>query len=190
MRALRRRAINWRMLAGIPIAAAVVHILATLMAMGDTSNAAYRRLLPKLEANKMQVLAPVVHGQQPLPFLSADARYAMCRFDTSKGPVRVSAVLPDIGWTLGIYRPDGTTVYLASAAPGKSNEISATIIQSDDRFLGLGNVGRKDAVLRESRLSITARDGVIVVRAPDKGLAYRTETEQVLARAVCSSASY
>ncbi len=188
--ALRRSAINWRMLAGIPIAAAVVHILATLIATSDTSNAAYRRLLPKLGVNKMQVLTPVVHGQQPLPFLGAEARYAMCRFDTSKGPVKVSAVLPEIGWTMGIYRPDGTTVYLASAAPGKSNEVSVTIIQSEDRFLGLGNVGHKDVLQRESRLSITARDGVIVVRAPDKGFAYRAETEQVLSRAGCSSAAY
>ena len=102
----------------------------------------------------------------------------------------VSAVLPEIGWTMGIYRPDGTTVYLASAAAGKSNEVSVTIIQSEDRFLGLGNVGHKDVLQRESRLSITARDGVIVVRAPDKGFAYRAETEQVLSRAGCSSAAY
>ena len=190
MPALRQGAINWRMIAAIPVAAAAVNILATFIAMGDTSNTAYSRLAPKLDVNKMQLLAPVVHGQQPIPFLGADARYAMCRFDTSKGPVTVSAVLPDIGWTLGIYRPDGTTAYLATSAPGKTNDVSVTSVQSEDRFLGLVNAGRKEPVQRESRLSITARDGVIVVRAPDKGLAYRTEIEKVLARAQCSAAPY
>lgn len=174
----------------VPVAAAVVHILATLHAMNDTSSSAYRRLAPGLDLNTMKILPAVEHGRQPIPFMTADARYALCRFDTSKGPVTVNAVLPDLGWTLGIYRPNGATAYFATAAPGKLNDISLTIVPSDDRFLGLGSSTRKEPALPESRLSIAAREGLIVVRAPEKGTAYRAEADIDLARARCSAQSY
>jgi uncharacterized membrane protein len=177
-------------LMSIPLAAAAVHIVAALMAMNDTANSAYRRLSPGLELHKMVMLQPVTKGHQPIPYMTADARYAMCRFDTSKGPVSVNAVLPDLGWTLGIYRPNGATVYFATAAPGKLNDVSITIVPSEDKFLGLPSLTKKDRAAPESRFSITAREGLIVVRAPEKGLAYRAETEKDLARAACSAHAY
>lgn len=186
----RRPRFNLQALLAIPVAAAALHIIATLFAMNDTANSAYHRLAPSLEINKMKVIAPVAQGHQPVPFMTADARYAMCRFDTSKGPVLVNAVLPDLGWTLGIYRPNGATAYFATAAPGKINDIAVTIVPSDDRFLGLAKSGRKDTGLPESRLSIAAREGLIVVRAPEKGLAYQAETAKDLARAACAAQSY
>ena len=187
---LRVSRINGFALLAIPIAAAVVHIVATLLAMNDTGNSAYHRLAPSLDVNKMKILAPVGQGHQPIPLMTGDARYAICRFDTSKGPVTVTAVLPDLGWTIGVYRTNGATVYFATAAPGKLNDIAVTIVPSDDRFLGLANAARKDPAIAESRLSIAAREGLIVVRAPEKGLAYRAETDKDLARAQCSAQAY
>ena len=188
--ALKSPRIKWMSLAALPVATGVVHIIATLLAMNTTAGSAYRRLVPGLELNSMKILPPVSQGHQPAPFMTTDARYAMCRFDTAKGPVTVSAVLPDLGWTMGIYRPDGATAYFATAAPGKLNDISVTIVPSDDRFIGLSASERKDAAVPESRLSIAAREGLIVVRAPEKGLAYRAETEKDLARAACSAKAY
>ena len=181
---------NWRYVVAIPIAALAVHLVTTLLAMNDTSFSAYRRLSPVLGLNVMQMLQPISPGHQPVPFLSSDARYAICRFDTAKGPVAVKAVLPDQGWNLGVYRADGTSAYFAAAAPGKATDVVLTIVPVEDRFLGLSKEARLEAAQPQPVLLVTAREGLVVVRGPDKGLAYRAETEAVLAKAGCAAKSY
>ena len=187
---------NWRYALAIPFAALAIHIVTTLISMTDTSRSAYRRLTPGLGANVMKMLEPIGPGHQPIPFMSSDARYAMCRFDTAKGPVAVSAVLPDQGWNLGIYRADGSSAYFAAAAPGKTTDVVLTIVPVEDRFLGLTKEARLEATQTQSpaqaqpALLVTAREGLIVVRGPDKGLSYRAETEAILARAACTAKSY
>jgi uncharacterized membrane protein len=186
----RERPMMWRYWAAIPIAIVVVHIVTSVLAMSDTSQSAYRRLGPQLPINKMELLSQVGPGHQPLPYMAPDFRYAACRFDASKGPVGVSAVLPDAGWSLAIYRPDGSSAYFATTQAGKSTDIAVTIVPSEDRFFGVpkGAPGTGPAI--EPRLSVTAREGLIVFRAPDKGLSYGAEAEAGLAHASCTVQAY
>ncbi len=184
------RLLNWRFLAAIPAAVGVVHILATLIAMNDTSNSAYARLTPSLQINKMAVLPPVAPDQQPLPFMSPDARHAICHFNTSSGPVEVVAKLPDHGWTLGIFNPDGSSAYFAAASPGRETAIALTIVPADDRFMGLTPEAKGIINAGQAPLTVAARQGLIIVRAPDRGMAYRAETEAALAQVSCGPKSY
>ncbi|MGQ0456656.1 MAG: DUF1254 domain-containing protein [Hyphomicrobium sp.] len=173
-----------------PIAAAIAHILATFAAVGDTQAAAFARLTALLKTNAMTVLDPVAPNRQPLPFLSPDARYAMCLFTTGPGPVRVEATLPDAGWTLGVFRQDGSSAYFAAAAPGRETAISLTIIPDDDRFLGMTPQALGQSIDVALKLTVAARDGVVVLRAPDGGAATRAAAEPYLAKASCASAAY
>ena len=126
-----------------------------------------------------------------LPFLTTDARYSLCRFSTAKGPMTVTAVLPDLGWTLGIYHPDGTTAYFAAAASGHPTNVVLKIVPGDDRFLGLSAQAIGKATPQNvAQLNITARDGLIVVRAPDKGAPYRPGDEVVLSKASCVAEAF
>ena len=186
----KKQLLNWRHFAAIPVAAGVVHILATLTGMNDTANSAYARLKPALPANKMAVLPPVAPGQQPLPFLSADARYAICHFETASGPVAVNANLADHGWTIGIFNPDGSSAYFAAASPGRATTIALTIVPADDRFMGLTPEAKGIINAGQAPLTVSAREGLIVVRAPDRGLAYRAESEAGLAQASCGPKAY
>jgi uncharacterized membrane protein len=183
-RAFKR--INWRLVVAFPIIAGIVHLIATLIAMNDTGNTAYARLSRALPANTMTVAQPVAPGHQPLPFLSSDARYAFCPFETGHGPLKVRALLPDTGWTIGVYQPDGTSAYFAAAQPGRSTTVVLTLIPSDARFMGATPqaLGKPDSGLPQ--LTVAAREGVVVIRAPDNGDAYRRETESVLAQASCT----
>ena len=178
-----------RNLALIPVGAAVVHLAATFAAMTDTRFSAYARL-SSLPANTMTPLPAITPGRQPLPFLSADARYSICRFESKNGPITVHAVLPDAGWTLGIYQSDGTSAYFATAATGKPAAISLTIIPGEDRFLGLTPQALGGVASSEAPQTVTAKKGLIVVRAPDKGPSYTTEAGQGLAGASCSQKAY
>ena len=170
----------------LPVAAGIVHLIATFMAMADIRGSAYSRLSPALPLNVMQVLQPIGADHQPLPFLSADARYAMCRFSASQGPVDVTALLPDRGWTLGVYNPDGTTAYFAAGSANRATMVSVTLVAGDDRFVGLSPQALGKAADTAPKLSVAAREGLIVVRAPDRGQAFREQDQMVLAKSVCT----
>lgn len=172
------------------VGAAVVHLATVFLAMNNLGASAYTRLEAGLAPNKMTVLDPVTPGHQPLQFLGADARYAMCRFDSRQGPIDVSAYLADAGWTLGIYHPDGTSAYFATTQPGKPAVVTLTIVPSPDRFLGVTVQALGKAVNGDPPETVPATSGLIVVRAPQKGSAYIGTAEQGLAKAKCTQRAY
>lgn len=182
---LSQRTIPWRWIIGLPLLAATVHIIATLAAVSDTRASAYAQVAAKLQPNVMTVLDPIQPGDQPLPYLTSDARYAMCAFSTSVGAVRVTAQLPDTGWSLGVVRADGTSAYFAAAAPGRRTAITLKIVPDDNRFMGLTPQARGEIVDANPQLTIAAHDGLVVLRAPDKGLAYQERSAATLAQATC-----
>ena len=171
------------------LAAAILHICATLAAPQLATKSAFNELGKLAGLHKMLVLPTVAPGasSQPLRFMPPDARYAICRFDTSKGIVSVAASLPDKGWTLNLYSGDGENVYTALGQDSTSTEIRLTLVPADDRFLGLtpeasGRISDGPASLR-----LTANQGVVVIRAPDRGYAYRGDVDAKLKRANCSA---
>lgn len=175
----------------LPVATAIVHIVATFVAMSNTGASAYQRLQSALPLNTMQVLQPISPEHQPLPFMSSDARYAICKFSSAAGPVEVTAQLPDRGWTLGVYHPNGTTAYFAAGSLSRTTNVAFTLLAGDDRFVGLSprNAGARTAGAA-AQLTISAREGLIVLRAPDRGQAYRQSDDAVLALAKCTNRAF
>jgi uncharacterized membrane protein len=178
------RRIDWRLLLIFILVAAIVHIVATFLAVNDQRGSAYARLAHVLPHNTMTILGPVEPRQALLPYLSPDARYAFCPFDTADTTMRVHALLPDLGWTVGVYAPDGTSLYFAAASSERETTINLSIIPADDRFLGLSGEAQQAA---DTDQTIAAPKGFIVVRAPDRGDPYRAETQSVLEKASCAA---
>lgn len=181
MRFLRR--VDWRLLMIFVLVAAIVHIGATFLAVNDQRGTAYSRLARTLPHNVMTILGPSDTQQAILPYLSPDARYAFCPFDTANATMRVHALLPDLGWTVGVYAPDGSSLYFAAASSERETTINLSIIPSDNRFLGFAGEGQQTA---DADQTIAAPTGFIVVRAPDRGEPYRAETQSVLEKASCA----
>jgi uncharacterized membrane protein len=177
---------NWRIIAAAFFAIAILHILATLVAPELTTSSGYDRLSRGLPVNKMQVLPPVAPGAQPLPFMSPDARYALCRFDTTDGSVAVTAVLPGPGWTLALYSTEGENFYTSVAQPGRRTNVSLLLVPTDDRFIALAPQARGEPAQADSTLAVPAQKGVVVLRAPDQGLSYRARNLAELKRARCA----
>jgi uncharacterized membrane protein len=178
------RHIDWRLLLIFTLVAAIVHIVATFLAANDQRGTAYSRLVRLLPQNTMTIIGPVAPQQEPLPFLSPDARYAFCPFDTADASMRIHALLPDLGWTVGVYAPDGTSLYFAAASSERETTINLSIIPADDRFLGLTGEAQQTA---DADQTIAAPKGFVVVRAPDRGEPYRAETQSILEKASCSA---
>ncbi|HET6390774.1 hypothetical protein [Hyphomicrobium sp.] len=183
---------DFRLLAIFLLVAGIVHIGATFLTVNDTRASAYARLAHSLPQNTMVITDPIAPNHQPLPFLAPDARFAFCLFDTTDTPIRVRALLPDLGWTIGIYAPDGQNLYFAAASAERETTIDLSIVPADDRFLGLPQaVALPGSTLPpiDHQNSIAAQKGLVVVRAPDKGEPYRGDEKAVLAKASCGSGS-
>lgn len=177
--------INWRFLGAAFCAAAILHIILTLAAPEIAAAPPYTRLRAILPANKMIVLPPITADTQPLPFMSPDARYAMCRFDSTKGPVTITASLPGPGWTLSLHSREGENFYTAVAQPGRTSNVSLVLIPTDERFTGLTPEAKGRSIAVDSALTLVAPNGIAIVRAPDTGLSFRAINEAELARAKC-----
>lgn len=173
-----------------PVAAAIAHILATFSSAADLETSAFVRLAGALPTNVMTIIEPVTPSNQPLPFMSADSRYAICRFSTASGPVRINSALPDVGWSLGVFKRDGASAYFATAAPGRETQIALTIVPDDDRFLGMTPQALGESIDVAPQLTVAAKEGLVVVRAPDAGPSQREAAQTYLAKAQCAVASY
>lgn len=182
---------NWLLILAAPVAAGILHICATLAAPYLTADSAYSRLAPALPVNRMRVLGEVAPGSEPLPFLSADARYALCRFDTSAGPVSVSAMLPpDPGWMLAVMTPQGDDIYVSASTPGRLTPVTLALVPSEEHFLGVTPEAHGIARETDPPVSLAAKTGIVVVRAPDRGAAYQRATEASLNTARCSASKF
>lgn len=180
------RLVKWRLVVAALLSVGILHILATLATPSLTAASAFARLKTQLPANKMVVLEPLSPEKQMLPFLPADSRYAMCRFDMAKGPVSVAASLPDAGWSLALYTPEGDSFYVATGAQGQRTDLSVLLVSTDDRFMGLTPEARGVPADRIASVPVAARQGLAVVRAPDRGFAYKAMTESLLKLANCA----
>lgn len=170
------------------VTAALVHIAVTLsmptLAGWFGKGTAYDRLRFKLEANTMKQLAADVSGAEPLlPFLSPDMQYAFCRYDLSASSVAVTATLVEAGWSLALYTPQGDNYYAAPGLEGRTTELSFVIVPSSERLLILPGVRRAD--VDATQVTSPTREGLIVVRAPNKGRAFEASTAAALGRAGC-----
>lgn len=178
--------INWRMVLAGLCAIGMLHILAVFSEPYLARSNAYARMAPVLPLNKMIVLPPITAEAQPLPFMAPDARYAMCRFTTAKGPVAVNAVLLGAGWLATVYSEDGASLNTTVAVPERSETIVALhLMPSDDRFMGLTPQSRGKAAQETTALPVGAKSGIVVVRAPDRGPAFADLQEAALLQASC-----
>lgn len=187
----RLKKANWTLILAAPVAAGILHICATLAAPHLTAASAYSRLAPALPINKMQVLSAPKPGSEPLPFLSPDARYAMCRFDATGGPVTVSATLPpEPGWMFSVISAQGDNVYAAASTAGRSTPITIALVPSEEHFLGVTPEARGIARNVQPPVPVAITHGIVVVRGPDNGFAYQNSLEAQLKSASCSAHAF
>ncbi|MBX9924977.1 MAG: hypothetical protein K2Y05_01340 [Hyphomicrobiaceae bacterium] len=174
-----------RLLLIVVLSTAIVHILATFAAPAMSSRSPYEVLRRTAPAHSFTLLPPVTSKSQPLPFLGPDFRYAVCPFDTSRGTIAVTAKLAGQGWSISLYSPEGDNVYTAMGQDGSQADIALKLVPTGDRFLGLSPEAQGRITETQTALTLPARRGLAVLRAPDRGIAFANETEAILRRASC-----
>jgi uncharacterized membrane protein len=159
----------------------------TFLAPQMAKSRAAMRIAIDLPANKMVVLPPPSAKSQPLPFMSPDMRYAMCRYDAGSGPIAVNATLADKGWSFGLYTLKGDGFYAVPSQAGRRTDVGLVLSLTPpaDRTFGFLNFGRT-ADQDASNVTLPQREGLVIIRAAVKGQAYVKEIEAYLSRATCA----
>ncbi|MDX2201517.1 MAG: DUF1254 domain-containing protein [Hyphomicrobiaceae bacterium] len=180
-----RLLIDWRVLVAGVVAAGLVHIAVVFATPRTAPATAMVRMKPQLPVNRAVVLPPPVPAKQPFPYAMPEALYVFCRYDLSVDNLRVSAMLPEPGWTLSLHSAQGDNFYVM---PGqqKRTEVSFVLtpgIASAEIAAAPRRFGSSDI-----QVASPTPEGFVMVRAPLKGLAYRAQTEAALGRTSCSPA--
>lgn len=176
------RNVGWRVFAAAVLLGGIVHICAVLAVPGMSSGHAYQLLHDRLPPNRMVVLLPQTPDRQILPYFPPDAVYAMCRYDLSGGPVAVTAVVADAGWALSLHTPQGANFYVLPGQRLRHTEVTLLVALSGE---DAASVPEPESPVDTHITSPTA-EGLIVLRAPLRGLAWRGKTEATLRRATCT----
>lgn len=170
-------------LAGL-ILAGVVHIVAVLavphLARGDA-------------LNRFQALGGSGRAE-PIPdgaLLQDDdpaAVTAVCSYDLSSGPVRVSARIGTLPLGLTLHRKGGGVIYAITDRAAIRGIVEFVIVTEEQRDERAAADQDGDRSVRELRVVSDAEQGLLVVRALAKTPSERTDAE-TLARAVTCGAA-
>jgi uncharacterized membrane protein len=131
----------------------------------------------------MTVLPQQAPGRQILPELPPDVLYAMCRYDLHRGAVAVRATVLGPGWALSVHTPHGTNFYVLPGQRGRSTDVSFQLVPSTPE--AVLSLSRRQSPT-DTQITSPSLEGVIVLRAPLRGLAWTAETEAILQRASCT----
>jgi uncharacterized membrane protein len=177
--------ISWRVVAAALLFGGIVHISATLAVPWVGANTDLQKLHEGLPVHRMVVLPPPTPGAQILPFLAPDTMLAVCRYDLKQGPVMISATLRDVGWALSLHSPQGDNFYALPAQQLRRSEVSFLLLPPSEAASTLVP-GSRRPTMDATHIEAPTNEGLVVVRAPLKGLAWRAEAAAALSRAKCT----
>jgi uncharacterized membrane protein len=181
------RKIGWRSALGALFLGGILHLSTTLAVPLIGPGMAYQKLRELLPANTMVVVAPARPGQQLLPFLMPDAYYAICRYSLAGDAVSIIAPSLDLGWTLSLHTPHGDNFYVIPGQQLRTAVLSLVIVPGAEKSGDLMPAAtRRAATPSEDQIASPSEEGLIIIRAPLKGLAWKGEAEAALARAKCT----
>lgn len=126
---------------------------------------------------------------QLMPFAAQSDLVILCKYDISKGPVRLAMNVPDGYWTLSVYTIHGRQVYALNDRQADARTFSVKLVRAKSLFDQLSSLGGDE---NESDLEDI---GWKVELSEDKGLAFlwmphadkwrRMEYQAELAKSSC-----
>jgi uncharacterized membrane protein len=166
------------------IGAGIVHICATLAVPYLAVSSAYPRLAGQLRLHEMVVAPPATPATALLPYQQPDMVLALCRYDAGRQPVVIRAVLPDGGWTLGLYAENGDNFYVIPGQDARRTDVHVVLIASGDP--PVPPAGLRGAEANLAQIQLPAPTGIMIIRAPLRGEAYPASVRAQLASASCA----
>jgi len=167
------------------VLAGLIHIVAVLALPMLAPKNGYARLASLGPANTMIQIPPAAPGQQAMPMMAPDIRYAFCRFDLSNGPVRLTSPLADDLFVIALYSRDGDNFYSVTGADMKRPDVELIITTSDQTVEEAG-VDSPESADTDIIVSSPVKEGIALLRQPLAGPSRATYAEKALAAASCA----
>ncbi len=177
--------ISWFTLAIGIVLAGIIHIAAVLALPQLAPKNAWGRLSDIAPLNTLVVLPAATPNAQPMPMLAPDLRVAVCRFDLSEGPIKLSTQILDPNWILTFNTALGDNFYTVQGADIRSSRLDV-IIALEDHALLEATADRPD---QETDVEIVRSPGAMgfaTVSASLPGPAFAARAEAALKRATCA----
>ncbi len=182
-------------IATLAVFGAAVHICIILIMPYVSKSTAWSRLENTTKLNELSILSHD-DGQKaaPLTFMAPDVRYAVCRYDLTKGPLQMRSPLPNDLWSIALYSPHGENYYLISGRDVQNKAVNLLVvvdktIDNEKQEEQNPGAGGKNS-LREITVSAPAKTGIIIIRAPVPYPAFESEVSDLLDQAFCRSVTF
>jgi uncharacterized membrane protein len=166
------------------VLAGLIHVVAVLTLPMLAPRDAQARLAALGPANTMIQLPAPAPGRQVMPMMAPDVRYAVCRYDLSKGPVRLRARIADELWLIAFYTPLGENFYAVVGADMRRPEVDLIIATADQTVAEVG-VDSPEAFDDVVVVSSPVVEGIALIRAPLAGPSRSAEAERALKATYC-----
>jgi len=167
------------------VLAGLIHIAAVLALPSLAPKNAWARLVPLGPTNTMIQIPALSPGHEIMPMMAPDVRYAFCRFDLARGPVRFKGAVPNDLWMVAFYTPEGENFYTVSGADMKSAQLDLVIAKADQPVAEAG-VDAPEASDEVFVVKSPVEQGIAMIRAPLSGQSRAASAEEALKATVCS----
>jgi uncharacterized membrane protein len=161
----------------------IVHLATILVLPRTATQDAYARLTPMAKVNAVVPIPEPAPDRAVMPFMDPAFAAAVCRYDLSTGPLKLSAPISPAYTSVTFYSRHGVAYYSINdrAAGRRAIELDLMTPQQHSDMPEEEDVTAADRLIVESP-SVT---GLIVVRAlaPEPGL--MTKARDALAAAQC-----
>ena len=166
------------------VLAGLIHVVAVLTLPVLAPRDAHARLAALGPANTLIQLPPLKPGQQIMPNMAPDVRYAMCLFDLTEGPVHLRANIPDELWLIAFYTPVGENFYTVIGADMKRGNVDL-VVTTEDQSVADATGDSAEALENLLVVNSPARKGIALIRAPLAGPSRSFEAQRALEKAYC-----
>ena len=175
---------QWRLITSALISGVIVHILVTLSSAQFGEAASFKLLTRGLPINQVAFGQSIRANAQPLPFFNADALYSFCHYNASATRIRVSAKLPEAGWSLSLHTPKGQNFYYVPGTDRRETNVELMLEPPGNVFAH----GSTEVTQNQQNIPVVKLPhvrGLVILRAPIKGLAYRRQIDEQRAAFKC-----
>lgn len=168
------------------VLAGLIHVIAVLTLPVLAPRDAHARLAVLGPSNTMIQLPATKPGQQVMPNMAPDVRYAACLLDLSEGPVRLRANIPDELWLIAFYTPIGENFYTVVGADMKGGNVDL-IVTTEDQTLSDATGDSPEALENLVVVNSPVKKGIALIRAPLAGPSRSGEAENALKDTYCGT---
>jgi uncharacterized membrane protein len=148
----------------------IVHIVTVLALPSAATRDSYSRLAPETAVNAVTLLAQPTPERSLLPFMDPAFATAICRFDLTKGPLKLQVPLTQAYTSITFYTRQGTVFYAINDQAAGRRTIELDFMTSEQR----ATLPDDEEVTAADRLIVESpsQTGLIALRAlaPEPGV--------------------